>query len=658
MYLHLADFKQYHERKFNLPDTGLIKISGRSGEGKSNFLKSIVFAVFGKINNVVPYGKPKGEIQCQVEMHFAGMQVLRQKGPNLLTVDGLKDDSAQSQIEAVLGMNELEFMVSSYVMQDLEKSLLSCDPKDQLKLIYSLAFQNTNPEETKFKIKTKIDEISNEVKQYESDLKTHENSAQAYIEKLAIYNSQLKNVELSKEELEFKISEFAGKHQQALEQKIAYRKTIDELEALLKDPNRKHYDSAVNFVDVQSKEIESLDEFINNSSLQTFDKADVLSATKEFFNSSNTEKNKLEEIEKLSKRFEECEERVQTSYETLEDLIENKLRPEIVEKRVTSKGLNFASGVIKKQIDTFMAYESLTRKDNRNETSIEQLAERLRALSKEIEELEHEKEEIELHNSKIQSAMRTKTTLEARINNAKVLIQTVNGMKPESEIKAEIYQLIPKMNEVNDELNEYSATLTELRSALSQLKENDKIIEKIKDLCWQLDQLKQAKKIEENLYKEKSTLLAELLKLQEISNRAALDAVEAKVQEINLRAEYWLDIMFEGSLQAKLETEKLLKNATKTDKLNLKIFENGNEIEKWMELSGGQRSRATLAFQLALSDLYNSPILLLDESLRGCDKETQHIALKAIRQIAQRKLVIMVEHHIPDSEFDKVIDIL
>ena len=48
MLLKLHNFKCWEKQEFNLQETGIILISGKSGKGKTSILDAIYFVLFGK----------------------------------------------------------------------------------------------------------------------------------------------------------------------------------------------------------------------------------------------------------------------------------------------------------------------------------------------------------------------------------------------------------------------------------------------------------------------------------------------------------------------------------------------------------------------------------------------------------------------------------
>jgi len=74
-------------------------------------------------------------------------------------------------------------------------------------------------------------------------------------------------------------------------------------------------------------------------------------------------------------------------------------------------------------------------------------------------------------------------------------------------------------------------------------------------------------------------------------------------------------------------------------------------------LSGGELSRVILAFTLALGEMFNTPLLMLDECTSSLDQNLSNIVFNGIREHFAGKLVITVVHQSVEGIFDKVIKI-
>jgi energy-coupling factor transporter ATP-binding protein EcfA2 len=145
MKITFKNFKQHQDREFVFPDKGLVLLNGGSGNGKTTVLKGILQALYDSIKKPYTFGAKV----CNVDLELGDLKIMRQKGPNRLIVNGKEDATAQDIIHTTLGMNEAEFMASSYIQQKMLSSLLTLSPADQLSFIEKLAFGANSPEKFK-----------------------------------------------------------------------------------------------------------------------------------------------------------------------------------------------------------------------------------------------------------------------------------------------------------------------------------------------------------------------------------------------------------------------------------------------------------------------------------------------------------------------------
>ena len=73
-------------------------------------------------------------------------------------------------------------------------------------------------------------------------------------------------------------------------------------------------------------------------------------------------------------------------------------------------------------------------------------------------------------------------------------------------------------------------------------------------------------------------------------------------------------------------------------------------------LSGGELQRVIVAFNLALSELFSLPMILLDECTSNLDQELTEIVVRGIRNNSKGKMIIMIAHQVVQGLFDKVIE--
>jgi len=78
---------------------------------------------------------------------------------------------------------------------------------------------------------------------------------------------------------------------------------------------------------------------------------------------------------------------------------------------------------------------------------------------------------------------------------------------------------------------------------------------------------------------------------------------------------------------------------------------------KLKSLSGGELSRIIIAFTLALSEIFNTPIILLDECTSSLDEHLTNIVFDTIKNNFDDKIIICVAHQVVLGVFDNVIKI-
>lgn len=155
MRIKLRNFRCHTNSQFKLPDSGLVLLAGSSGSGKSTLLKAILYALFGTKAVRKPY--TFGVATCSVTLEFMGMKVHRTNRPNRVVVnDNLEDAAAQAYIDEKLGLGYDEFLVSSYIPQKNNSSVLSLSQSEQLRMIKTLAFEGEQNELHKEKLKEMI----------------------------------------------------------------------------------------------------------------------------------------------------------------------------------------------------------------------------------------------------------------------------------------------------------------------------------------------------------------------------------------------------------------------------------------------------------------------------------------------------------------------
>jgi ABC-type transport system involved in cytochrome bd biosynthesis fused ATPase/permease subunit len=106
-------------------------------------------------------------------------------------------------------------------------------------------------------------------------------------------------------------------------------------------------------------------------------------------------------------------------------------------------------------------------------------------------------------------------------------------------------------------------------------------------------------------------------------------------------------------------TLKCFKENKKSEKpqINMDICHKNDMDCDLGSLSGGELARVVLAFTLALSDMFNTPMLMLDECTASLDEETTATVFEAIKENMKGKPVLVIGHQIVQGIFDKILKI-
>jgi chromosome segregation protein len=144
----------------------------------------------------------------------------------------------------------------------------------------------------------------------------------------------------------------------------------------------------------------------------------------------------------------------------------------------------------------------------------------------------------------------------------------------------------------------------------------------------------------------------------DIVRKASVDSVGDIIGAINANAAYYIGKMFpEGETSVIIRNSKQLKNGDEKPELSVVITHKGAKVKKLKSLSGGEKARLTLAFQLALSNLYKSPLLLVDEACSGLDADSMEKCFHLLKEASSDKLVILVEHGALEHMFDQIVEV-
>ena len=234
--------------------------------------------------------------------------------------------------------------------------------------------------------------------------------------------------------------------------------------------------------------------------------------------------------------------------------------------------------------------------------------------------------------------------------NESILLQTENEhkskyqeLRDEIKLKTEIKQLKNEILSIENKREEHSENLRlidDWKRAQNDIETYNQWKDKIITLETDCDISRQKHSA--------SMILKE--KILEAESIALLNIIDT----INTHVQLYLEAFFpDEPITITLQTFKETKKNTKPS-INLFIEYKGMECDLNM-LSGGELSRVILAYTLALGEIFNTPLLMLDESTASLDQNMTSCVFNGIREHFNGKLVIIIAHQIVEGGFDTVI---
>lgn len=220
--------------------------------------------------------------------------------------------------------------------------------------------------------------------------------------------------------------------------------------------------------------------------------------------------------------------------------------------------------------------------------------------------------------------------------------------KPTEDPTADLDSEISKKTELlsqRNQLEEISKKLQEFSGYSTALIEYENWERKVKTLGEEEILLRK-------LYSA-STLLKE--KILEAESIAIMNVVES----INLYSQEYLDLFFpDNPIIVRLmpfkvaQKDKGKEHAKSRPQITVEIDYKGNPCDL-SSLSGGELARVILAYTLALCEIFNAPLLMLDECTASLDQELAGVVMEGIRNRFREKLVIVIAHQCVTGDFDR-----
>jgi len=235
-------------------------------------------------------------------------------------------------------------------------------------------------------------------------------------------------------------------------------------------------------------------------------------------------------------------------------------------------------------------------------------------------------------------------------SNLEKISQSLNDLPPLEEINSKLSELLVEKSNLLCAEKHHSETLEKIKKYLDY----KSFINRISSYSAQISALEQ-----------KELLLVSRLtasnKLKDLISDAEGQAITGLITSINAHARLYLDDFFpENPISVLLQPFKeVKKGASKTTKPQINVEIEYKEMTCGLDtLSGGEVARISLAYTLALAEMINTPILMLDECTSSLDADMSSIVIESIKSHMQNKTIIVIAHQAETGAYDNVITLV
>ena len=691
MRLTINNFRSFKKKEIFLPDNGLVYLSGKSEAGKTTILESILWCFFGTeaTRNVTPLGS---SAKTSISMEYGDLDIKRSNKPNQLLVNSVQDEVAQGIIDETVS-NVNHFLLGSYIKQKMKGCFLTLTPKAQLDFLNRLA------------IDINIDEILNSLKEKEKVLKQDKNSIDTIIDHLKSNKQDLQDSINKLPEIKKinKPTEEYNKYKQQLQDiNNSISKYQQEIQSLIKEKNhpsrtagskinekkaiintlteefnnlKQQLDSIpegrelLNQKKIIEESIQNINNYINNLNRFNKEKSTLpIDYDPSLVSKTQEKKEKYTQgIEKLKNDIYELKNIINNSKSVLIcpscntnlKLKNNKLVvggesvniDEIYSQIQEKENKVIKANEIINKINTFLNFCKTWEGFDPNEdtTLLEEYKNNLTSVQ----------DKLTKRRLLVENAKEKQSIIQIRIQEVGELNQLLNNnVRSLDELDAEVTKLETEIVNLNNSSKTIQENIATVSQQIEEYQKAQEILNEKRYLTEKLEEVEATLKHKEKHISELHSNLEKCSKLKSIITKSQLMALESVVNAINVSAAHYLDNFFpDCGTSIRILPQKINQDGSVSDKIGVEIIHNGIQYKNLDEFSGGAENRAILAFQLAISDLTSSPILLLDEPLTGVHEELRDSIYQTIKNTVSNKLVIVIEHNAKENLFDTIVEI-
>lgn len=652
--LTLKNFRKFTSAEFTF-DQQLSLISGKSGQGKTTIFMAIMFALNGEGKKLPTYGKTS----CIVTLVISNpnedsVTIIRTKRPNRLRVTvgsgkTLEDKEAQAVIDDLFPQYHMGYMSQR---TDSSKSFILMTPMDKMRYIEKMAFGGENVDQLINNCKELVKGRKNEMMLTTRQRETTERM----LRDLKIDKTDCDVDDLMEEEYDDQITQ----HERDVD---SLRNKLSKTEHLIKMKED---------VSRQLAKMPEIEEDIDDLE----DELQRISTHRQGWERYQREKTKLKKLNEPSGM---SKDEMKTMIQDMKTMIElesevrnlkscrakiDKLAKQIEDSMVHMICPSCETGVAM-WCNKLIIPEHSSGKDQNTEALTTEDAKRLeerRMKAKlrveelerkfvELEKLRAEYPELEDAQAQLEGLFKMKSDDEAYAKQ-KALCSSLKMERPDYDDTTEAS--LRKKKKAVYERKEKEATLT----GIAIKHDPDELNNRIRSVTELIKRLNVGKRSAQSarywnaveaLLKTEADLnksYPRAIKLQEIIKTAEKKAVREVIEEINLHAQMYLD-SFLDDMNVMLIFDGV--------KLTVDVLQDGHDSDL-QNLSGGELARVILAFTIALAEINNVKLLLLDECVASLDQESTGQVIDAIKANF-RGTVICIAHQTTTGVFDHVLEL-
>lgn len=655
--IKLENIRSYISQDIELPQ-GSVLLSGDIGSGKSTVLLAIDFALFGLRKTELTGASllRNGTNEGSVEMHFEidGQDVIIKRNlkrtssgisqdAGFIMINGEKRDGTAIELkQSILNLlnypkdlltksKSLIYKYTVYTPQEEMKHILIEDKDarlDTLRKVFGINKYKRIRENTGIltsAIKEKKKELAGQIHDLEQKKGELKQKKEALEEENSKLETTMPRLELLKRECEKKKKEIEETENQITKlNKIKNQLEIKKLEQKTKEKQNRE---AQNELEDLSKQVTRTEKEIKEVAEESIE-AQI--------------KAKREELQKLEKETRDI-------LNEIASLRTKKIGAEELKARITGlENCPTCKQEVKEEHKTAIREEednkltAINKKLAIKERSYEEKQKLQTETEEELEQLKEKKSAIDVNRLKLQSLEEKKKRKEH--------LKTQQGIIKEEleELKNNILNLEEESKKYKDAEGIFKTKKQGLEKLQDKKSDADKEAALIKNEIKNLNGLIAGLNTEVSQKEKTKQGLAQLIQLQEWTERHFLNLMEVMEKNIMLKVhndfdslfQKWFNMLIEpGMLQAKMDPT-----------FTPLIEQNGHDID-YAFLSGGEKTAVALAYRLALNQVINklmrniktSDLLILDEPTDGFSNE-QLDRVKDVIEDLDLKQIILVSH--------------